>query len=85
MVIGNGAVLIPRVEVMIVLPPYRLVYLYGRQCTARGGRWPSTECQCRKFKRQRSREREIRWYWFGLTLDYHVICKSCCVNFIIEC
>ena len=58
MVFGNGPVLISRVDVMLVLPPNRLVYLSGRRCTARGGRWPSTECQCRMFKSQKSTERD---------------------------
>ena len=63
MVIGNGCVLIiSRVDVIIVLPPYGLVYLSGRSCTACGGRWPSTECTCRKSEsevyRERERERE---------------------------
>ena len=83
--IGNGYVLIIfRVDVIIVLPPYKLVYLSGRRCTARGGRWPSTGCACRKFESQRFREREIRWYRFGLPLDYHMLCKSCRVHVIIE-
>jgi len=58
-VIGKGCVLIIfLVDVIIVLPPYRLVYLSGRRCTARGGRWPSTGCACRKFESQRFRERD---------------------------
>ena len=59
MVIGNGCVLIiSRVDVIIVLPPYSLVYLSGRSRTACGGRWPSTECTCRKSESQRFRDRE---------------------------
>ena len=59
MVIGNGCVLIiSRVDVIIVLPPYRLVYLSRRRCTARGGRWSSTGCACRKSESQRFREGE---------------------------
>jgi hypothetical protein len=58
-VIGNGCVLIiSRVDVIIVLPPYSLVYLSGRSCTACGGRWPSTECTCRKSESQRITERD---------------------------
>ena len=85
MVIGNGCVLkISRVDVIIVLSPYSLVYLSGRSCTACGGRWPSTECTCRKSESQRFRRRETRWYRFGLPLDYHVLCTSCRVHVIIE-
>jgi len=52
-VIGNGCVLIiSRVEIIIVLPPYSLVYSSGRSCTACGGRCPSTECTCRKSESQ---------------------------------
>jgi len=58
-VIVNGCVLIiSRVDYIIVLPTYTLVYLSGRSCTAWGGRWPSTECTCRKSQSQRFRERE---------------------------
>ena len=85
MVIGNGCVLIiSRVDVIIMLPPYSLVYLSGLSCTACDGRWPSTECTCRKSESQTFREREIRWHRFGLPLDYHVLCKSCRVHVIIE-
>ena len=49
MVIGNECVLIIfRVDVIIVLQPYSLVYLFSRWCTACGGRWSSTGCTCRK-------------------------------------
>ena len=87
MVIGNGCVLvISRVDIIIVLPPYSLVYLSGRSCTACGGHWHSTECTCRKSESQRfrEREREIRWYRFGLPLDNHVLCKSYRVHMIVE-
>jgi len=67
-VIGNGCVLIFRVDVIIVLPPYSLVYLSGRRNTARGGRWPSTGCACRKSESQRFRERER---YDGIGSDFH--------------
>jgi len=58
-VIGKGCVLIIfRVDVIIVLLPYRLVCLSDRLCTARGGRWPSTGCACRKSESQVFRERD---------------------------
>jgi len=58
-VISNGCVfIISRVYVIIVLPQYGLVYLSGRSCKVCGGRWPSTECTCRKSEGQRFREKE---------------------------